>query len=253
MQYNASLAITGCIRGTSKEQIYNELGIESLYNRRTFHRLLYLYKIKNDLLPEYLRKEIPQVLPNLHNTRHHINTWITTRTNKYKFSFFPHSVNAWNNLSNFIKASPSINIFKKRYMVFYRVNANPIFKIHNPIGIKLLTRIRLGLSHLREHKFNHHFNDTHNPFCSCDGISIESVDHYLLCCPNHARSLIVLLVNLNKIKFPVHFTLDSITTEILLYGKKSFNDLVNKQIIESTIKFITDSSRFSEPLFNTHA
>ena len=55
VQYNAALAITGCIRGTSKEKLYNELGIMSLYDRRTFHRLLQFYKIKNDLLPEYLK------------------------------------------------------------------------------------------------------------------------------------------------------------------------------------------------------
>ena len=30
IQYNASLAITGAIRGSSKEKIYQELGLESL-------------------------------------------------------------------------------------------------------------------------------------------------------------------------------------------------------------------------------
>ena len=249
VQYNAALAITGCIRGTSKEKIYNELGIESLYNRRTFHRLLYFYKIMNNLLPVYLKNEIPQAVPNLHDTRQHRGTWIATRTNKYNYSFFPHSVNAWGNLSNLIKASPSPNIFKKRYMEFYRINANSIFRIHNPVGIKLLTRLRVGLSHLREHKFNHHFHDTGNPYCSCDGKSIESVEHYLLSCPNHARSRILLFENLSSISSLVTFTRDSLTTEILLYGKSTFDDCTNKKIIESTINFLIESSRFSDPLF----
>ena len=56
VQYNAALAITGCIRGTSRDRIYNELGIMSLYDRRNFRRLVFLYKIKNDLLPNYLNK-----------------------------------------------------------------------------------------------------------------------------------------------------------------------------------------------------
>ena len=90
VQYNAALAITGCIRGTSKEKIYNEPGIESLYNRRTYHRLLYLYKIKNDLLPGYLKEEIPHSLVNVYNTRHHRSLYSSTRTNKYKYSFFQH-------------------------------------------------------------------------------------------------------------------------------------------------------------------
>ena len=249
VQYNAALAITGCVRGTSREKIYNELGMESLYDRRTFHRLLYLYKIKNNWLPLYLKNQVPHPIPNFHETRIHRSTWISTRTNKYKYSFFPHSVNSWSNLSNFIKVSPSINIFKKRYLEFYHVNANSIFKVHNPLGIKLLTRLRVGLSHLREHKHKHHFHDTHNPCCPCDGISTESVDHYLLRCPNHVRSRTVLFENLNSINGTVNFTCDSITTETLLYGKSSFDDFINKKIIESTIKFLIDSSRFNEPLF----
>ena len=39
IQYNAALAITSAIRGTSKERIYQELGFESLRHRRWFHRM----------------------------------------------------------------------------------------------------------------------------------------------------------------------------------------------------------------------
>ena len=34
IQYNAALAITGAIRGTSREKIYSELRLESLQDRR---------------------------------------------------------------------------------------------------------------------------------------------------------------------------------------------------------------------------
>ena len=34
VQYNAALAITGTIKGTSPERLYQELGFESLRNRR---------------------------------------------------------------------------------------------------------------------------------------------------------------------------------------------------------------------------
>ena len=36
VQYNAALAITGAIKGTSKEKLYQELGLESLKDRRWF-------------------------------------------------------------------------------------------------------------------------------------------------------------------------------------------------------------------------
>ena len=39
IQYNAALAITGAIRGTSKEKIYQELGFESLQQRRRYSKL----------------------------------------------------------------------------------------------------------------------------------------------------------------------------------------------------------------------
>ena len=42
IQYNANLAITGAIRGTSREKLYNELGLESLQARRWHRKLLFL-------------------------------------------------------------------------------------------------------------------------------------------------------------------------------------------------------------------
>ena len=43
VQYNPALAITGAIRGTSKEKLYQELGFESLKDKRRLRRLCYLY------------------------------------------------------------------------------------------------------------------------------------------------------------------------------------------------------------------
>ena len=54
VQYNAPLAITGCIRGTSTSKLYAELGLESLADRRLLHRLNMFYKIVNKLAPSYL-------------------------------------------------------------------------------------------------------------------------------------------------------------------------------------------------------
>ena len=39
IQYNATLAITGAIRGSSREKLYPELGLESLQQRRWFRKL----------------------------------------------------------------------------------------------------------------------------------------------------------------------------------------------------------------------
>ena len=39
IQYNSALAITGAVRGTSKEKLYKELGLEYLSSRRWFKKL----------------------------------------------------------------------------------------------------------------------------------------------------------------------------------------------------------------------
>ena len=44
----------GAIRGTSTEKLYQELGFESLKDRRWLRRLCYLYKIVNTKQPAYL-------------------------------------------------------------------------------------------------------------------------------------------------------------------------------------------------------
>ena len=49
-----------------------------------------------------------------------------------------------------------------------RPHADSTYKIPNQIGKKLLTRLRLGLSDLSEHKFRHNFADFVNPLCSCN-------------------------------------------------------------------------------------
>ena len=43
IQYNACIAITGAICGTSKEKIYQELGLEALKSRRWFRKRCFFF------------------------------------------------------------------------------------------------------------------------------------------------------------------------------------------------------------------
>ena len=45
VQYKDALAITGAIQGSSREKLYQELGLESLKSRRWYKRLCCMYKI----------------------------------------------------------------------------------------------------------------------------------------------------------------------------------------------------------------
>ena len=146
IQYNACLAITGAIRGTSTEKIYQELGLESLKSRRWFRKLCHFYKIFNEKLPSYLFNLIPN-FNRVHNTRLSYNIPpIKVRHDYFKNSFFPSAISEWNKLDLNIRNSASLNTFKKKLLNFIRSCANSIFDIYNPLGIKLLTRLHIGLS-----------------------------------------------------------------------------------------------------------
>ena len=56
IEYNVWVAITGTIRGTSKERLYEEIGLESLLYRCCYRKLCYLYKIVVKKFPNYIFK-----------------------------------------------------------------------------------------------------------------------------------------------------------------------------------------------------
>ena len=153
LQQNACLAITETIRGTPSEKLYQELGLESLKSRHWFRKLCHFYKILNEKSPSYLSDLIPN-LNKVRETRHSNNIpVIRRRYNYFENSFFSSTLSEWNNLDCKIRNSGSQEeIFKKNLLNFIRPCANSIFNIHDPYGIKLLTRLRLGLNHLRDHK-----------------------------------------------------------------------------------------------------
>ena len=186
IQYNSALAITGAIRGTSKEKLYLELELESLEKRRDF------YKIFNKQSPTYLLNLIP-VSSRSYFTRYTKNVpSFKVRHDFFENSFFPSTAIEWNKIDKNIRKSESLNIFKKTILKFIRPSQNRVYNCHNPKGMKLLTRLRVGLSHLREHKFKHSFQDTLNPICNC-GEDIEFTSHYLFHCPDYLEERKILL------------------------------------------------------------
>ena len=86
-------------------------------------------------------------------------------------------------LHSYIRKSESLEIFKKRILMFRRPKLNTINNIHNPLGIKHLTRLRIYLSHIKEHKFRHNFQDSIDSICNC-GNSVETTINYFLHCAN---------------------------------------------------------------------
>ena len=246
-QYDAALAITGAIRGTSWEKLYAELGIESLKFRRWFRKLACFYKIQSTGLPKYL---LQLILTNNHSytLRKPLNIpHYYCRTDTFKNSFFPNVINEWNKLDEKIKGAPTFSLFKAPLLKVGRPHANSTNRIHNPVGIRLLTRLRLGLSHLNEHKFRHNFADCVNPLCSCS-IEPETTLHFFLHCCNFLNIRRKLF---DKIKL-LDETLLQLNVEnlliVLLFGRKIYTKQVNVQILNPSIDYTVDSDRFTGSL-----
>ena len=106
---------------------------------------------------------------------------LKTRTDPFKYSYFPNCIQEWNKICVSVRNLP-FTIFKNFLLKSIRPKPRSIFGLHNPTGLKYLTRIRLGLSHLREHKFKHNFQDSINPICSC-GSDIETTEHFCFTLP----------------------------------------------------------------------
>ena len=110
VQDNAAIAITGAIRGTSSEKLYQELGLESL---RWLRKLCLFYKIYNKS-PSYLHN-LTTARVKFYSTRSSQidNTCnIKTRSNFSRNNFFPSTITEWNKLDSDIRNSDCLNVFK---------------------------------------------------------------------------------------------------------------------------------------------
>ena len=184
---------------TSREKIYDELGLHSLAKRRWRSKLIFFYKIVNHLLPDYLYSYLDFYSQENYHLRSASTCAIRPfpwRTKSFKKSFFPHCVNEWNNLTAKIRNAKSINIFKKS--IINEKQENSLFRVYDPLGVKLLTRLRLQFSHLNEHKFRHGFSDTGNPVRAC-GTEIETTEHFFLRCHLYRTQRLELFESLRKV------------------------------------------------------
>ena len=170
------------------------------------------------------------------------------RTDCFKYSFFPSTLNDWFNLDISIRKSKSISIFKNTLLLFVRPIQSNNFNIFDPQGLKFLTRLRLGFSHLNEHRFRHNFQDCINPLCLCS-LDIEDTAHYLLHCRYFHLPRINLMNSVNSVFKNFTNLSDNRKKDVLLYGDSSLDEKKNKFILEATLTFINESERFSGSLW----
>ena len=115
-------------------------------------------------------------------------------------------------------------------------------------GLKFVTRLRLGLSHLREHKFKHSFQDSINPLCSCS-LDVESTIHYFLHCPQFTIQRRTLLNTISQIDNKLLDSNESNLIQHLLFGDPFKDTETNTEILNATVNYVLTTKRFDERLF----
>ena len=232
-EYSATLAITGAWRGTSRQRLYEELGWESLHDRRWFRRLCHFFKLRKSQHLGYLYEVIPDVREVPYSLRH-VNEYdpIILKTVRLSHTYFHNVLVEWNALDNDIRESNTLGEFKGKLLA----------KIRPIRGVRSLTKLRVKFSPLNEHKFRHNFESL-SPICACNS-GIEDNEHFLLHCPIYDQMRNGLLYQLSRIP---GFELGNLSSgafcELLLFGNPRFNDIANKLILEATISLILSTRR----------
>ena len=110
-------------------------------------KTLDFFEVLKNKLPQYLFNLI-SVSRTLYSTRKALNILLlNTNPNFFKILFFPSTIIELNKLDPELGIAESLLLLKTNI-------------------IKTIWR-RLGLSHLREYKLKHNFQDTINPLCTC--------------------------------------------------------------------------------------
>ena len=207
-----------------------------------------MYKILTNESPSYLFNTIPNSTVQRQTRNSGITPIFFAKHDYFKNYFFPSAITKWNKLESYIRNADSFKVFKKRILEFVRPLPKSIYNIHNPLGINYLTRLRIGFSHLKEHKFRYNFQDSIDPMCSCNS-GIETTAHFLLHCPNFNTQRQTLFDKIATIDANILIENENNIINILLFGKPNSEDRFNKQILNAFIAFILSTERFNIPLF----
>ena len=207
-------------QGTSRVKIYEELGWESLSDRRISRRVLQIHKIIDEKTPKYLHDCLPpnrNIVLNLP----YVFQEFKTRTDRYAGSFFPDAISLWNNFISIFQDFPTFLQLKNHLISLFRPQSCSIFGIHDPTSLRHLFQLRVGLSKLREHKKRHNFSDTPSDLCLCKS-GIENTDHFLLQCTFYnsirakLRTNVLSILSRNKLSF-------DLSSNLLLYGHETLS------------------------------
>ena len=186
----------------------------------------------------------------MRSSRRHANSFhlVSCKSEYFRNSSIPNVIYEWNKLDPAICSSASYNLFCNTLLKCIRPVQRKMFKINDSVGVKLLTRLCLGFSNFREHKFRHGFRDILNLLCPCNIEAGATLCVAILRCHFYNANNSSPMNELNEICSSFSTLNENNFIDLILYGSDKFEDKKNHNIFMCTIKFIKGSQRFDENL-----
>ena len=253
VQYDAARIVTGAWCGTPRDKLFNELGWESLKNRRIMRKLCLLHEIYYYNFPSYLDDIIAKVRPTsrrqLALPDEQTKLKIFPIGNLYfQKTFFPSTIMDWNRGDFSVTRSIECkDKFKETLLKIMRPAKKPWYGLmdhnydHN--RMRHITMLRMELSPLHAHKVKHKFLGV-TPNCTICNVP-EDTKHFLLTCTSFRLSRATMFRKVSEIKGIDISTLPlKRRTDILLYGSGNLSDDKNSNILKIVTDFTIATRRF---------
>ena len=169
MQRRAFKIITGGIVRTPTNNLYNEIGMETLKVRQERNVLLFFFKIIHNMVPSYLQELKPDKKKSGRYTFRTKNDFVEPdwRIAKYRKSFLPFAISLWNRLDENTRKITNYESFKDTLMT--NTIDNPLFYVGSRQEQIIMAKLRMGGSNLNGHLYSMKLIDS--PACSCGFIN----------------------------------------------------------------------------------
>jgi hypothetical protein len=252
VQREAALVCTGAYKHTKTINLMEEVGWDSLKTRRGMQKACAMYKIQNNLAPNYLTNACPPLVGKItnYNLRNADNIALPMgRRTDYFNSFFPSTIRLWNNLDRTIKNRDSLDSFKYHMKKAKCRKKKKLYSRFNGTGAINHTRIRLGLSGLQAQR--HEYNHVPRPTCDFCGARREDELHFFLQCRVFTPMRLILMNDINALYRAKGIHRDLSRTIVqkelvncMLRGDDRLSERENTELFKMTQQYIISSKRF---------
>ena len=133
------------VKGQTLIKIYDQLGWESLTDRRYRRRHFHFYKIQNAPTPSYMKDPLPSLKNHPYSTRSEfVLHELKCHSDSFINSFYSDSVRCWNRLGHVFRDSPNLQSFKKCLLAGYIFLPNPVPFVKTEKGLEVYKNLTIG-------------------------------------------------------------------------------------------------------------